>query len=164
MSKSGWICIINIYKETSTFKKYKNNLHHIHSSLTNFSAKILGKMTSKLYSMNTSRSIYSSGTHLWFVLWLWRFNRHGFQILWKESKRKSNIFSFFGRFAVLSTDSFSLTVSVVRFWSEGDEDPGQSHQHSHHQVHRHPRVQNLVLQSWRPGGNKGNVSRTIVPR
>lgn len=44
-----------------------------------------------------------------------------------------------------------LTFSVVSLWSAGDEDPGQPHQQSHHQVDGHPRVEDLVLGPRWPG-------------
>lgn len=49
----------------------------------------------------------------------------------------------------------SLTLSVVCLRSGGDEDPGQPHQQSHHQVDGHPRVENLVLRPWWPTEEKG---------
>ena len=47
-----------------------------------------------------------------------------------------------------------LTLSVVHLWSGGEEDPGQSHQHCHHQVNRHPGVHDLALPPWGPGGGR----------
>lgn len=54
------------------------------------------------------------------------------------------------------------TFSVVPLWLTGHEDPGQPHQQRHHQVDRHPRVEDVVLEVQWPAGQRGEGPEQLV--
>ena len=122
------------------------------------------KITRKLYSLCQSRTVFIRQSFLICPL-VWEA-----QSPWPSDnlRKKDEIINVLRRMflnidnqAVLNTDTaLSLTFSVVRLRSGGDEDPGQAHQQRHHQVDGHPRVQDLVLRPHRPAaeGKSGESS------
>lgn len=109
------------------------------------------------WSEETERETFPSGSHLRLALNFW-----GMPPPWSSGNLKSRTTRVRSHSQTQCEGPVVLqTFSVVPLWMTGHEDPSQPHQQRHHQVDRHPRVEDAVLEAQRPAGQRGDLLHCV---